>query len=304
MPIIALSYPIDLFISNFLKKSVIHVDGEYLVWNDIYAGKIDADIAIYGSSRAWTHISPQILQDSLGLSAYNFGIDGLNFSLQYFRHKEYFKYNRRPEIIIVSGDIFTFEEEEGFYNHEQALPYMLFNKDYFEHRELFKIFEKADFFIPLKRYLGQTWEMARSVILAIGLENEPPARIKGFMGIEREWNQDLQQAIKTKGNLKIKIDYKLLCLFMRFINECKENNIKVVLVYSPEYIEGRSFIENRKEVLDLWYKIAESRVLIFLDYSDDSIGRNRDYFFNSTHLNKQGSKLFSQKFAGDLKKLL
>ncbi|HNQ66819.1 MAG TPA: hypothetical protein PKN32_00450 [Bacteroidales bacterium] len=297
-------YPLDYLISNSLKKSVVHVDGEYLVWNDIYAGKINADIAIYGSSRAWTHIDPEILKDSLGLSAYNFGIDGLNFSLQYFRHKEYFKYNKRPEIIIVSGDIFTFEEEEGFYNHEQALPYMLFNKDYFESRELFKIFEKADFFIPLKRYLGQTWEMARAAILAIGLENEPPARIKGFMGIEREWSQDLLQAIKTKGNLKIKIDYKLLCLFMKFVKECKENNIKVILVYSPEYIEGRTFIVNREDVLGLWYRIAASRGLTFLDYTEDSIGKNRDYFYNSTHLNKQGSKLFSQKFAGDLKKLL
>lgn len=213
LPIFALAYPLDILISNNLKKSVIHVDGEYLIWNDIYSGNIYVDIAVYGSSRAWTHIDPKVLQDSLELTAYNFGIDGLNFGLQYFRHKEYFKYNTVPKIIIISGDIFTFEKEDGFYNHEQILPYMLFNEEYYKSNELFKIFSKPDFFIPMKRYLGQTWEMARAIVLATGLEHEPPARKNGFMGIEREWNQDFKKAIKTKGYLKVKIDYKLLCLF-------------------------------------------------------------------------------------------
>lgn len=304
LPIIVLAYPLDIFISNNLKKSTYHVSGEYLIWNEIYSGKIDVDIAVYGSSRAWTHIDPEILKDSLGLSAYNFGIDGLNFSLQYFRHLEYFKNNKAPKIIIISGDIFTFEKEDGFYNNEQVLPYMLFNKDYLESIELFNIYNKPDVFIPLKRYLGKTWGIERAVVLATGNEHEQPVRKNGFMGIEREWNQDLKQAIKSKGNLRVKIDYKLLCLFMRFINECKKQNIEVILVYSPEYIEGRTFIVNRKQVLNLWYKIAEARNLVFLDYTEDSIGKNRNYFFNSTHLNKQGSRLFSQKLAGDIKTLL
>lgn len=303
-PIMILAVPLDILISYYLKKSVVHVDGEFLIWNDIYSGKIDSDIAIYGSSRAWTHVDPQILQDSLGLTAYNFGIDGLNFSLQYFRHKEYFGHNKKPKIIIISGDIFTFEEEEGFYNYEQVLPYMFFNKNYIESRELFKIFRISDFYIPLKRYLGQTWEIARAILVASGLENEPLARNSGFMGIEREWNQDFKQALRTKGSLKVKIDYRLLCLFMKFINECDKYNIKVVLIYSPEYIEGRSFIENREQVLGLWDKIADSRGLVFLDYTKDSIGNHKEYFFNSTHLNKQGSKLFSQKLATDLKRII
>lgn len=52
LPIILLSYPLDKSISNYLKQSN-KCYGEYEVWNDIYSGKINADIAIYGSSRAW-----------------------------------------------------------------------------------------------------------------------------------------------------------------------------------------------------------------------------------------------------------
>jgi hypothetical protein len=304
LPLMIIAFPLDYLISSNLKKSVVHVDGEYLIWNEIYTEKIDVDIAIYGSSRAWIHISPEILQDSLGLSAYNFGIDALNFEYQYFRHKEYLKHNPKPKYIIISGDLFSFESEQGFYNYEQVLPYMLFNDDYYNFRESFKVFSWVDFYVPLTRYFGQTWEMARAAYVAAGLENDPPARVHGYMGIERPWNNDLELAEKKHGNIEVVIDKKLLDLFDRFIIECKNDNIQVVLVYSPEYIKGRRFVKNREDIMNLWHSIAEKHNLIFLDYSQDSIGNDIKYFYNSTHLNKQGSQLFSRRLAGDLKPLI
>ena len=57
-PIVLFSYSIDLFISKYLKKSNVAAFGEYSVWNDVFEGKINSDVLIYGSSRAWVHISP------------------------------------------------------------------------------------------------------------------------------------------------------------------------------------------------------------------------------------------------------
>lgn len=304
LPIIIIALPLDYLISSNLKKSVVHVDGEYLIWNDIYSKNINVDIAIYGSSRAWVHISPEILEDSLNLSAYNFGIDALNFEYQYFRHKEYLKNNPKPKYIIVSGDLFSFESEKGFYNYEQVLPYMLFNNDYYAYRESFKVFSWEDFYVPMTRYFGQTWEMARALYVATGLEKDPPARVHGYMGIERPWNNDLDLAVEKHGNLEVVIDKNLLKLFDRFISECKNDDIEVILVYSPEYIKGRRVVKNREDIMKLWYDVAEKHDLIFLDYSQDSICDNIEYFYNSTHLNKKGSQLFSARLAGDLKPLI
>lgn len=301
LPVILIAYPLDILISNNLKKSVAHVDGEYLVWNDIYSSQIDADVAIYGSSRAWIHINPQIFLDSLSLRAYNFGIDGLNFSFQYFRHQQYLKFNKAPKYIILSADMFTFESEEGFYNHEQALPYMLFNSDFYQNRKTLKIFNTADFFLPLKRYSGQTWEIARSIVVGLGLENEPPKRIQGFMAMNRVWGDELEVALKTKGEIYVKSDKKLITLFDKFLVECRKMGIKVIVIYSPEYIEGRKFVKNRDEIIGLYTDIAKKHDITFLDYSSDSICYNRDYFYNSTHLNAAGSELFSRKLAKDLK---
>src|SRR5690606_8473940 len=108
LPFLILSYPLDLVLSNYLSQSNGST-GEIEVMKQIYNGTIDSDIAIYGSSRAWVHVNPEILQDSLHQTAYNFGVDAHNFWLQYLRHLEYLKHNRRPSSIIISLDIFSLE---------------------------------------------------------------------------------------------------------------------------------------------------------------------------------------------------
>lgn len=71
LPLFLISYPLDLIFSSALKESHGCL-GEYEVWNDIYNGKIDCDIAIYGSSRAWLQIDPEIIKDVLERDTYNF----------------------------------------------------------------------------------------------------------------------------------------------------------------------------------------------------------------------------------------
>ena len=43
------------------------------VWEDS-----NEDIVIFGASRAHSHYNPQIIEDSLNMSAHNYGMDGCN----------------------------------------------------------------------------------------------------------------------------------------------------------------------------------------------------------------------------------
>lgn len=110
-PIVAIMYPLDLYFSKSIKK-MGDPSGEIEVWEDIYNGTINADIAIYGSSRAACHINPKILEHSFGLRAYNLGMIATSFQLQYFRHIEYIKHNIKPKAIILSVDFFSIENSE------------------------------------------------------------------------------------------------------------------------------------------------------------------------------------------------
>ena len=100
LPIFVIAVFFDFLISTQLKSSKTHANREYPVWNDLYDGKINTNVLVMGSSRAWRHIDPKVIKDSLGLSAYNIGMDGQHLPMQLSRYQTFLKYNKQPKIII------------------------------------------------------------------------------------------------------------------------------------------------------------------------------------------------------------
>jgi hypothetical protein len=302
IPIILLALPLDLFLSKNLKKSN-SCSGEFLVWNDIFDSNVKADIAIYGSSKAWVNFNPKIMEDSLECNAYNLGIDGHNFWLQYLRHKELIKYNSKPKYIILSLDIFCLEKRQDLYNLDQFLPYMLFNYDIYKYTSSYQGFSDLCYCIPLMRYIGRREALFDAILSSIRLSPSLPMRSKGYRGIEFVWNNDFAKAKSRMKNYEVKIDSASEKLFNDFLTECRTDNMKVILVYSPEYKEFQSFVKNRNQILDLYTEYSKKFNIPFLDYSYDEMCKEKKYFYNSTHLNKMGSEIFTFRLVSDLKKL-
>ncbi len=301
-PCILLSIPLDYCLSYILKQSHL-TSGEYEVWNDIYESKANCDIAIYGSSRAWVHIDPSILNDTLNESVYNFGINGHNFWLQYLRHIELIKYNVVPKKIILSVDMFTLEKRTDLFLMEQFLPYMLWNENIKKYTISSVGFNSADYSIPLVRYFGSSKSFLKTIKSFLNFSSKDNFRKKGFRGMDRKWNDDFQTAKDSLGEYVSKVDVKSIELLEKFILECKDLNIDLMFVYTPEYIKGQQFVSNRKQVLNIFSQYAKKYNLVFLDYSTDSICLKKNLFYNASHLNKTGAKIFSEKLAGDLKNL-
>jgi len=97
-----------------------------------------------------------------------------------------------------------------------------------------------------------------------------------------------------------KLDPKLVDLFDTFLVECKEKEIEVILVYTPEYLEGQSFVKNRTEIITLFENFSEIHKVPFLDYSGNEICTKKEYFYNASHLNKTGAELFTNILINDL----
>lgn len=302
LPIILLSYPLDKSISNYLKQSNTCY-GEYEVWNDIYSGKINADIAIYGSSRAWVGISPKILSDSLNQQVYNFGLDGHSFWLQYLRHLEYFKNNKHPKHIVLAVDFNSLQKRSDLYLYKQFLPYMLWNKDIKNFTKSYKGFSTLEYDIPLIRYFGESLALKESLKVVLNKNTEQLYRNKGYKGINKNWTTDFDKAKKQMSSYKVSLDNDSVKLLKLFLSECKKNNIKLTIIYTPEYIKGQHFIDGRNEVIMLYQSYANEFNIHFLDYSVNNICYNKDFFYNSTHLNKKGSEIFSKILAQDLLEL-
>ena len=295
-----MAYPLDSIMSHFLSQSKTS-PGEYEVWNDIYKTEAEYDIAIYGSSRAWVHINPKILSDSLGAKVYNFGIDGHNFWLQYLRHLELLKHNEKPKTIILSVDVFSLQKRKDLFQLDQFLPYMLWNSNIQEYTNSYIGYNDFDYYVPLIRYSGKTNSLKLIIKNIVNSQSNIGYRQNGFLGMDREWNADLEKAKKEQKSYIINTDSNSVVLFEKFIKECKANDIELILVYTPEYIDGQNFVANRDDVIQIYRDFSMKYSIDFFDYSNDSLCLNKKYFYDASHLNSSGAEIFSKKLANDLK---
>ncbi len=299
MIIIFISLGLDFFLTSHLKER--NSEGEIIVWKDLYGGNLtDFNNFIYGSSRAWVHIDPFILEKKLGVPYYNLGANGQNFTVQKFRHDEL---EQRTEIksIIYSVDIFTLSSSDYIYDYYQFLPFMLWKDNGIrDFLYPYGYYNQLDFYLPLARYYGHRKLMSK---IFFKEDLNFPARIRGYKGREKLWNNDLQKALKNEETINIIIDDNLLKEFEIFIGECQKNNIDLVLVYSPEYIEGQNFVENRNEILEIYKNLSSKHSYPFFDFSTDSLNYSKEYFYNAGHLNKTGAEMFTNQLADSLKVL-
>lgn len=301
-PLVILSYPLDYLISNALKKD--HGSpGEHEVWSAIYDGAIDCEIAIYGSSRAWVQINPEIIEDNLGKKAYNFGVDGHNFRIQYLRHLEYKKHHKKPTHIVLSVDAFTLQKREDLYGQEQFLPYMLWNTNMELYTSNYKGFSKADYYIPFVRYMGQLPVIKKATSHIFYPEKDSiNFRQNGFKGFDKKWGASVDSLLASEEKYTIKFHPETITLLERFIQECIKDEITITFVYTPEYIAGQHFVINREDAMNQYRMMAKKYDILFLDYSKDDLSFKKEFFYNASHLNKEGANIFTRKFAQDLKR--
>lgn len=297
LPILILAYPADLFISNGLRNST-YSDGEIEIWNDLYNGDLQAKHLFYGSSRAWVHFSPAVMEEETGVPFYNLGMDAHNFYMQHLRHEEMLKHNPKPELIVLGLDMGSLEKRPDLYNKNMLLPFMLWNKAIADAALTYKGFTKADFMIPLYRYFGE-FEAVKSG-LKYCIQPDDRFRYRGYKGRDEEWNSDLDKAKAEIGTYTVNLDSLSVELFEEFLVQTKADSIPVVLVYTPEYIEGQGFVSNRKEIMKMYQDYSEEYDVPFLDYSQDSISYHKEFFYNTMHMNRKGSELFTEKLAKDL----
>jgi hypothetical protein len=294
--LLAGAFALNTMLEKGLKKTN---KGEFQTWNAIFSSKIDADLIISGSSRAWVHISPQILDSILGANSYNFGIDGYPFSMQYVRYKIFEKYNKRPKLILQNVDFNTLYKRKDLYGKTQFLPY---TDEQLLQQELQKAgFFNFDSYLPAIRYHSEYMTIYYGLMEFFNIKHYAGVRYKGYQGQEREWDGSQLAEILSKDSLVSVIEPDIVELFDSFLSHCKENNIQVIFVFTPQYIKATEFTKNKDEVIDIYRSFSKKYDIPFLDYSHDPLCYDTTYFYNAMHLNKTGAELFSFKLANDIK---
>ena len=287
-----INFGIDIYVSHQLQKSR---ERRYVGWNDIIHRQLSADMVIMGSSRAWVQYDPSILDSILQIKVYNLGIDGSQLNRQIIKYNVYNHYQRkRPHYIIVNIDYCSTLGWTTGYEREQFFPHMLtpYTRNQIKSVEPFSF---AELYIPLYRYTTYKglFALLKEIFYDGGLVN-------GYQGQIREWDGIAYNDMKTFHFGKNDSTMKM---FNEFLAERHAEGIKVIFCYAPIYIGLTKKVENMQEVYDTYESLADQYNIPILDYTYSDISKDSTYFYNATHLIKQGAEMFSVQLANDLDSL-
>jgi len=286
--IVALS---DFFIGNLLRYFYFkQVAGEgYRTTYSI--DSTNADVLVFGSSRANHHYVPEIFEESLKMSFYNTGRDGnsILYNCAVFRAIVQ-RYN--PKIVIFDIIPEEFYSDVNSYDRlSSLLPY------YRNHPEIRNIVNMKS---PYEKFkLISCIYPFNSSLLTIGISNmelnkKRKSDRKGYIPLYNLMNDTTLKSIKT---LEGTIDANKVNALYEIMEYCQKHKISSIVVQSPIFASVKS-----SNIIDTIKQIVDKNNSIFWNFSNDSCFLATSiYFQDQIHLNEKGAICFSKIVANRIK---
>jgi hypothetical protein len=272
---------LDLVIGNALQSLYYKQTSGKLYGITKVLDNIKSEILIFGSSRAVQHYDPAIIEEKLGLSAYNVGLDGQ--SIIYHKAILDIILNRyKPKLIVLElYESMDFNSVGSQYDRlSTLLPY------YNRHPKLKRIIKNRSYFEEIK-LLSKTYPY-NSLLLRIIEANFNFMKNKksniGFVPKEGVWGFPLTK----KENLNPNYDLEKVNYFYDFVRVCKEKNIPLFVVISPKF-------EDCSNCFSYSQKICDQKDILLHNFSSEiQFSSNINYFQNPSHLNTEGAKKYTE----------
>lgn len=256
--------------------------------NHYYIAKeCDKDILIFGSSRCMHHYVPKIIEDSLGMSCYNCGVDGNGIVYLYSRLMMMTE-RYTPKVVIY--DIHAgFDVADG-----DDMKYLKWQKRFYDEPGLKDFFLKVN---PMEQYkmCSMLYRYNDDFIQMLS-DNIHPIREVEYGGF-RPVNKRMKYIPEVKEPAQIEYwdPIKKDCM-VGLIEICKEKGIKLIFSYSPCFGGVRPSCDNIIKQF-----VAEKSLVLLDHYADYAFCMNTDYFYDSVHMNNTGASAYTRMLIGELK---
>lgn len=279
---------IDLVAGKTLSYMVAHSKGGENGRNNYICNEVDADVLIFGSSRAIHHYNPKIITDTLKMSCYNCGMDGNGIILNYGRYQMICQ-RYHPKIVIY--DVMpSFDLLAGDDNHK----YLGWLRAYYDRIGVSEIFDKVDSTEKYKM-LSQCYRYNTKFIQIIS-DFIHPIQDDGCCGYRP--NEGELDTMKIGKNLKFK-DFEYDTLKVSYFKKLvtMSSDTKIIFVLSPHWYGMDT--TPLKPIMDMCNEYGCK----FYDFSNRSkyLGAKR-YFKDGSHLNSRGADEFSKDIASQIKR--
>ena len=254
------------------------------------------ELMILGSSRAAHHYVPQIFEDSLRMSCYNAGSDGMCIYYHYGILASRIQRGCPPKMVVLEVIGTDAEVSQGAtFSLDAALD--RYAPHYGEFTEIDSLFAFNGWKEKVK-LMSKTYKYNSKLVQTIKCnyiqwpEDRGYEALNGVMKIS-EGEQVID--VLATSSAQPDIEERKLVYLQKFIDDCKDNNIDLVMCYSPYY--GQTTLTS----ICMIQEIAEKNDVMFLDYGDDARFQKPEYFQDASHLNDLGAKEYSKEIVKRLK---
>ncbi len=275
---------LDFGLGKIFGYLTVHATGGYTKRDNFISDEVDANILIFGSSRAAHHYVPSILSDSLDMSCYNCGLDGNGIIYGYGKLKT-ITARYYPKIVILdiqpTFDLFT----------NDNCKYLAPLRPYYQYPGVDSLFWDIN---PSERWkmMSNSYRF-NSKFLSILMDNLSDRAISsdnGYMPLYDTMTYEPSKSTAKKNETDpVKIRY-----FEQFICEVKRHSALFVFI-SPEYGSNADWPDIVEDIC------AKYSIPYYNYLSDKRFANNKTYFADSSHLNDNGARAYTEIVAADIK---
>ena len=249
------------------------------------------DIIILGSSRASHHYVPSIIIDSLGMTCYNAGSEGMCIFYHYAMLAGMINRGHCPKMVIYDVmDVDAKKYPGPTFTLEAALDRLA--PHYGEFAWVDSLFALKDWKEEIK-LLSISYRYNSKLVQSIKCNFIPSPEDNGYEKVTGKLKDNVKFVRNEYDDCdldEMKLDY-----LQKMIDITNKNHIKLILVLSPKYrIESSKAIDTIK-------KIANKNKLPMLDFQNESSLMRHEYFRDVRHLNDEGAHVWTSFISHYLK---
>lgn len=280
---------LDFFIGRLMRYFYFQ-ESSGLHYRTTYAlDSTNADVLIFGSSRANHHYVPEVFEDSLKLSFYNTGRDGNGLFYQLAVLKSVL--NRYTPKIIIYDYTGAFKKDDSYDKISSLLPYYRTHANMRDIIELKSPYEKIKLISEIYPFNSQILTIA---IGNLELNKSRKADNKGYIALHSSWENKIKD---VPISINYNIDTVKLNSFRHFLYLAKKSGADVYVIYSPIF---EKFSQSQE--IEICSALCINEKVAFWDFSQDTTFLNYPSLFNDpNHLNHKGAVMFSKRIIDSLK---
>ncbi len=294
-------------IGHYFLSPIVDTDFPYRSkFNEVFNAQENAEVVIFGACSGLATINPKILE-ALNPKVYNFSLHGAGpFYIVQWYTKIFKNYYKKPKLIIISIEMIEVNQPRNIGYDSEYFPISLFLKLLLFDREIpfkYLLYNKYPFiknrFLILRALLSKT---------IIDESFQWDRYYKGYAPlIAKEKLGEMQTIVSNKNkSMEIKNSPEAVADLKRMIQLFKDENIPVVYLTLPYYYTHKSsYLPHPaiQEIRDVLKQEVDGKNVFYLDYNNDhpsNLNYDESFWYNQTHLNENGSNIFTQKLKNDL----